>query len=208
MSQRNRNKGYFSSHCLCSPKLGHQFGHPQQIVHRPYKPSRQLRPMDPLESSPPKSPNHLDPARDLLHLLMKSLAQTIPNIPCRSAINHRSSSAFPILSHMRGNLPTPQHHYKPSFVVPLVGSKGFGLNLFPSLPLEHRGGNTVSPGVKTPDQSKHQSAVPPWKLLVLIGEYAMFAYHHPLWNTSQTPGPQSNNVAMQSREQSVGSLIP
>jgi len=141
MSLKDMNKGYLSPHDSCSRQAGHQFGHAQQIIGRSNKPSRQLRPLDPLESCPPEPPNHLNPTKNFLHLLSKPLAQTIPNMTRRSTINRRSTSAPDILRHMRGNLPAAQHAYKPSFVVPLVTPKGLGLNPFPGLPLEHRLGS-------------------------------------------------------------------
>jgi hypothetical protein len=130
MTKRNGNKGYFSPHCLCSPKLGHQFGHPQQIVGRPYKPGQHLRLLASLESSLPKSPSRFSPFKDLLHLLSKSLDQSIPHMPRRSASIRRASSALGILSHMRGNLPASQHAYKPSFVIPLIAPRVLILTRF------------------------------------------------------------------------------
>src|SRR5512135_548183 len=121
---RNGTEVYSPAPDSCSRHGGHQFGHPQQIVCCPYKPGRQLRLLDPLESSPPESPNHLYPAKDLFYLLPESLAQTIPNMPRRSAINRRSAFALHILSQMRRDLPAAQHGYKPSSVVPLIAPKG------------------------------------------------------------------------------------
>jgi hypothetical protein len=114
-------------------KLMIQFDHTEQVIGGRHEPACQLRSQYSFIASAPKASNRLHPPKDLFHSLSRPLTQLIPDMPRRPFVNRRTSTALPILSHMRPNASTSQHRHKPTAIIPFISTHGPRENPLPGL---------------------------------------------------------------------------